>query len=89
MNSLASTHPQTENTVTIVVTDVIDDTLCIASEDGQKVYDQIAAAFKQGKNVIVLIGQVVLEKLDLLVDCKNLQLIPNPAHPDYPITYIL
>ncbi len=37
----------------------------------------------------VLIGQVVLEKLDLLVDCKNQRLIPNPAHPDYPITYIL
>jgi len=38
---------------------------------------------------MVLIGQVVLEKLDLLVDCKNQQLIPNPANPDYPVTYIL
>lgn len=37
----------------------------------------------------VLIGQVVLEKLDLLVDCKNQQLVPNPANPDYPVTYIL
>lgn len=37
----------------------------------------------------VLIGQVVLEKLDLLVDCKNKQLIPNPKHPDYPVTYVL
>lgn len=37
----------------------------------------------------VLIGQVVLEKLDLLMDCKNQRLIPNPAHPDYPVTYIL
>ncbi|WP_229551429.1 hypothetical protein [Nostoc sp. CHAB 5836] len=37
----------------------------------------------------VLIGQVVLEKLDFLVDCKNQRLIPNPAHPDYRITYIL
>lgn len=37
----------------------------------------------------VLIGQVVLEKLDLLVDCKNQKLIPNPEHPDYLITYIL
>ncbi len=36
----------------------------------------------------VLIGQVVLEKLDLVVDCKNQQLIPNPANPDYSITYI-
>lgn len=37
----------------------------------------------------VLIGQVVLEKLDLVVDCKNQQLIPNPKNPDYPVTYIL
>ena len=37
----------------------------------------------------VLIGQVVLEKLDLLVDCKNQKLMPNPANPDYPLTYIL
>ena len=38
---------------------------------------------------MILIGQVVLEKLDLLVDCKNQRLIPNPASPHYPITYIL
>ena len=37
----------------------------------------------------VLVGQVVLEKLDLLVDCKNQKLIPNPEHPNYPVTYIL
>ena len=37
----------------------------------------------------VLIGQVVLEKLDLLVDCKNQQLMPNPKNPDYAVTYIL
>lgn len=37
----------------------------------------------------ILIGQVVLEKLDLLVDCRQQKLIPNPAHPDYPVTYIL
>ncbi|WP_449417582.1 clan AA aspartic protease [Phormidium nigroviride] len=36
----------------------------------------------------VLIGQVVLEKLDLLVDCKNQRLMGNPANPDYPVTYI-
>ena len=30
----------------------------------------------------VLIGQTVLEKLDLLADCANRRLIPNPAHPD-------
>jgi clan AA aspartic protease len=33
----------------------------------------------------VLIGQIVLETLDLLVDCKNQRLIPNPAHPDQPV----
>ncbi|WP_347566118.1 aspartyl protease family protein [Scytonema sp. UIC 10036] len=36
----------------------------------------------------VLIGQVILEKLDLVVDCKNQQLIPNPANPDYPVAMI-
>jgi len=36
----------------------------------------------------VLLGQVILEKLDLWVDCKHQQLIPNPAHPDYPVSYI-
>ncbi len=36
----------------------------------------------------VLIGQVILEKLDLLVDYKNQRLIPNPAHPDYPVAMI-
>jgi len=30
----------------------------------------------------VLIGQTLLEKLDLLVDSTNRRLIPNPAHPD-------
>ena len=29
----------------------------------------------------VLIGQTVLEKLDLLADCANNRLIPNPAQP--------
>ena len=33
----------------------------------------------------VLIGQTVLETLDLLMDCKNQRLIPNPAHPDQPV----
>ncbi len=36
----------------------------------------------------VLIGQVVLELLDLLADCKNQRLIPNPANPDYPVAII-
>ncbi len=37
---------------------------------------------------IVLIGQTVLETLDLLVDCRNQRLIPNPEHPNYPIMRI-
>ncbi len=36
----------------------------------------------------VLIGQTVLETLDLHVDCKNQRLIPNPAHPDHPVLRI-
>lgn len=33
----------------------------------------------------VLIGQTVLETLDLLIDCKHQCLIPNPDHPDHPV----
>ena len=36
----------------------------------------------------VLIGQVILEKLDLLVDCRKQQLIANPQSPDYPLAMI-
>ncbi|MCY3019257.1 MAG: clan AA aspartic protease [Planctomycetota bacterium] len=36
----------------------------------------------------VLIGQTVLEKLDLHVDCANQRLVPNPAHPDQPVTKV-
>lgn len=34
---------------------------------------------------IVLIGQTVLETLDLLVYCKNQRLIPNPENPERPV----
>lgn len=34
----------------------------------------------------VLIGQTVLEKLDLLADCANRRVIPNPKHPNGPVT---
>jgi predicted aspartyl protease len=34
----------------------------------------------------VIIGQTVLEKMDLFVDCANRRLYPNPAHPDQPIS---
>jgi predicted aspartyl protease len=37
---------------------------------------------------LVLIGQTVLQKLDLLVDCRGERLIPNPAHPDGPVARV-
>jgi clan AA aspartic protease len=36
----------------------------------------------------VLIGQTILETTDLHVDCLNQRLIPNPAHPDQPVTKV-
>ena len=36
----------------------------------------------------VLIGQTVLEKLDLWADCAGRRLVPNPAHPDQPVTKV-
>jgi clan AA aspartic protease len=36
----------------------------------------------------VLLGQTVLEKLDLLVDCAGGRLIRNPAHPDQPVSKV-
>lgn len=36
----------------------------------------------------VLIGQTVLEKLDLLADRQGRRLIANPAHPDQPVTKV-
>lgn len=36
----------------------------------------------------VLIGQTVLERTDLLVDCTRQQVVGNPAHPDQPILKI-
>jgi len=36
----------------------------------------------------VLIGQTALEKMDVLIDCTGQRLIPNPAHPDQPISKV-
>lgn len=36
----------------------------------------------------VIIGQTALEKLDLFVDCVNRRVIPNPAHPDQPVSKV-
>ena len=36
----------------------------------------------------VLIGLTVVNKLDLLADCANRRLVPNPAHPDQPVSKV-
>ena len=36
----------------------------------------------------VIIGQTVLEKLDLFVDCIHQRVVPNPAHPDQPVSKV-
>lgn len=36
----------------------------------------------------VLIGQTILEKLDLLADCANRRVIPNPKHPEGPVSRV-
>ncbi|MCY7348941.1 MAG: hypothetical protein LH614_22350 [Pyrinomonadaceae bacterium] len=36
----------------------------------------------------VIIGQTILEVIDMLVDCNNRKLIPNPAHPDQPVVKV-
>jgi len=45
--------------------------------------DTIDEALVMGDEV--LIGQTILEKTDLLVDCVSRQLVPHPDHPDQPI----
>ena len=44
---------QNENTVTIFVTEVIEDKFCIVCHYGHKLYEHIAVAFNNGKNVIL------------------------------------
>ena len=34
----------------------------------------------------VIIGQTVLEKIDMFVDSISRRLVPNPDHPDQPIS---
>jgi clan AA aspartic protease len=36
----------------------------------------------------VMIGQTILEKLDLFVDCTRQRLVPNPAHPDQAVNKV-
>lgn len=54
-------------------------------------FDIIGRETAEGAMVLgdeVIIGQTVLEVLDMQVDCRNQQLIPNPAHPDQPVVKI-
>lgn len=36
----------------------------------------------------VIVGHTALEKLDLVVDCAGQRMIPNPAHPDQPVSKV-
>lgn len=54
-------------------------------------FDIIGRKTTEGAMVLgdkVIIGQTILEVLDLMVDCRNQKLIPNPAHPDQPVVKI-
>ena len=51
--------------------------------ENRDTYDE---AFVLGDEV--LIGQTVLEKMDLLVDCSSQTLIGNPKHPEGPVSKI-
>jgi hypothetical protein len=53
IHSLTFPNPQQENTVTIFVTEAIGDNYCIMCESGSKLYQMIAAAFIEGKKVIL------------------------------------
>lgn len=48
--------------------------------------DTIEGALVLGDEVII--GQTVLEVLDLFVDWANRRLVPNPAHPDQSVVKI-
>jgi clan AA aspartic protease len=45
--------------------------------------DTVEASLMLGDEV--LIGQTILEALDLFVDCARGRLVPNPAHPDHAV----
>jgi clan AA aspartic protease len=36
----------------------------------------------------VIVGQTILEKTDLYVDCRQQRLLPNPAHPDQSVLQV-
>lgn len=64
--------------------EVVDVTEPVVFEiDGR---DTLEETFVLGDEV--LIGQTVLEKIDLMVDCANQRVMRNPAHPDQPVSKI-
>ena len=42
-----------KNSITLSVSKIVGNPLCVASDDGQKVYDRIAAGLKEGTNITV------------------------------------
>ncbi len=50
---------------------------------GRSVYEECLVLGNE-----VLIGQTVLEKTDLQVDCRSRELRPNPAHPHQPVVKV-
>jgi hypothetical protein len=51
MNRFIVPTAQSENTVTICITDVLGDKFCVVCQDGKRVYEHIAAVFNSGKRV--------------------------------------
>jgi predicted aspartyl protease len=48
--------------------------------------DTQTEALVRGEEIVV--GYTILAKLDLLVDRANCRLVPNPAHPDQPVSRV-
>ena len=47
--------------------------------------DTVTRVIVEKEGVTHLLGQIVLEDTDLLVDCRSGKVIPNPASPDMPL----
>jgi len=44
--------------ITIRVADIIGNTLCIASEDGQKIFDKLVPLIRNGKHIVISFERV-------------------------------
>ncbi len=51
--------------------------------EGRKAYEECLILGDE-----VLIGQTALEKTDLMVDCREKRIFPNPEHPNQPVIKI-